>query len=75
MVRPKLNIDDLLDEDLQKARQRAERAINDEAFFDSRGGRIPKSTLNTNNLDDDIDEEVSNLDIILHFILIIIIII
>lgn len=60
-TRPKLNVDDLFDEDLQKARYRAERAITEDAFFDSRGARIPKSSINKSALavDEDIDEEVS----------------
>ncbi|KAJ6641716.1 hypothetical protein Bhyg_06656 [Pseudolycoriella hygida] len=59
--RPKLNVDDLFEEDLQKARHRAERAITEDAFFDSRGARIPKSSINKQSAfaaEDDIDEEV-----------------
>lgn len=54
-------MDDLFEEDLQKARHRAERAITEDAFFDSRGARIPKSSIKQSALavDDDIDEEVS----------------
>lgn len=50
--RPRLNIDEAFNEDLGNARRRAERAITEDAFFDSRGGRIPKSTLN--DIDDDV---------------------
>lgn len=59
-TRPRLNFDDLIEEDLQKARYRAERAITEDAFFDSRGARIPKSSLKKSALavDEDIDEEV-----------------
>lgn len=57
--RPKLNVDELLDEDLLTARRRAERAINEDAFFDSRGARIPKPAINSLALEDDIDEEVN----------------
>jgi len=59
-ARPKLNVDDLFEEDLLKARHRAERAITEDAFFDSRGARIPKSSIgqSTFTADDDIDEEV-----------------
>ncbi|XP_037044322.1 uncharacterized protein LOC119080188 [Bradysia coprophila] len=56
--RPKINVDDLFEEDLQKARHRAERAITEDAFFDSRGARIPKSSIKQSNYEDDIDEEV-----------------
>lgn len=59
--RPKLNVDDMFEEDLVKARHRAERAITEDAFFDSRGTRIPKSSINRSayNAENDIDEEVS----------------
>lgn len=59
--RPKLNVDDLFEEDLVKARHRAERAITEDAFFDSRGARIPKSSIKQSayNAENDIDEEVS----------------
>lgn len=63
--RPKLNVDDLLDEDLLTARRRAERAINEDAFFDSRGARIPKPAINSLALEDDIDEEVNLKQIII----------
>lgn len=56
LSRPKINADELFDADLHTARKRAERAINDDAFFDSRGTRIPKASV----FDEDIDEEVSN---------------
>lgn len=50
--------DDYLDSNLTKARLRAEKAITEDSFFDSRGGRIPKTTLQSRFEDDDIDEEV-----------------
>lgn len=58
--RPRLNVDDVFEEDLQKARHRAERAITEDAFFDSRGARIPKSSIKQSGfaVEDDIDEEV-----------------
>lgn len=61
-TRPKINVDDLFEEDLQKARHRAERAITEDAFFDSRGARIPKSSIKQSGLsvEDDIDEEVQS---------------
>lgn len=51
----------MFEDDLQKARQRAGRAITEDAFFDSRGARIPKSSIRNSALaaEDDIDEEVS----------------
>lgn len=50
----------MFDEDLQSARRRAERTISEDAFFDSRGARIPKSAVAAaTTIDDDIDEEVS----------------
>ena len=45
----------MLDEDLEKARTRASRAINEDAFFDSRGARVAKAAVAE---EDDIDEEV-----------------
>lgn len=57
-----MNVDDVFEEDLQKARHRAGRAITEDAFFDSRGARILKSSVKGTALaaaaDDDIDEEV-----------------
>lgn len=62
-----MNVDDLFEEDLLKARHRAERAITEDAFFDSRGARIPKSSIGQSafTVDDDIDEEVSTNSILL----------
>lgn len=59
LSRPKVNVDDLLDEDLQLARRRAERAITDDTFFDSRGAKVQqKFTQKSAQAEDDIDEEV-----------------
>lgn len=60
LSRPKINVDDIFDEDLQLARRRAERAITDDTFFDSRGANV-QQTLKQHSAqaEDDIDEEVN----------------
>lgn len=56
LTRPKVNFDDsVYDDELASARRRAERAITEETFFDSKGSRVAKSSLKPL---DDIDEEV-----------------
>lgn len=52
--RARVNFGDA-DEDLMNARRRAERAITEETFFDSRGSRVPKSAVKAF---DDMDDEV-----------------
>lgn len=46
------------DEPLENARRRAERAITEDAFFDVRGARVPKSSINT--AIDEFDENVND---------------
>lgn len=55
--RPKVNFDDsVYDGELANARRRAERAITEDTFFDSKGARVAKN--NAAKVFDDIDEEV-----------------
>lgn len=55
-IRPKVNFDDsVFDDELASARRRAERAITEETFFDSKGTRVAKSSMKPL---DGIDEEV-----------------
>jgi len=53
-----LNIDSYPEEPLQSSRRRAERAITEETFFDSRGSRIPRSSLGIGFGNDDINEDI-----------------
>lgn len=56
---PKIKFSDsLFDEDLSAARKRAEKAITEETFFDSKGLRASRGAPLT--VDNDIDEEVCN---------------
>lgn len=63
LSRPKYNVDEMLSEDLNTARKRADLALlsgaADDSYYDSRGARIPKSSL-AGSLDEDFDEEVKN---------------
>lgn len=45
------------DEPIETARRRAERAITEDAFFDVRGARVPKSAIGA--AIDDFDDNVS----------------
>jgi len=55
--RPKVNFDDsVYDGELANARRRAERAITEDTFFDSKGARVVKN--NAAKAFDDIDEEI-----------------
>lgn len=45
------------DEPIETSRRRAERAITEDAFFDVRGARVPKSTIGA--AIDEFDENVS----------------
>lgn len=54
--RPRVNFDDsVYDDELVNARRRAEKAITEETFFDSKGTRVAKSSVKPL---DDIDEEI-----------------
>jgi hypothetical protein len=61
LSRPRVDFrSDLLDDDLDTARQRAHRAITEETVFDSRGGRMIKSGAPLKSfVDDEFSDEVT----------------